>query len=586
MIPLWIAVAPMGVGAELPQSNQSPRADHPIDRLLPLADPLNDDWDGEKLWARSKDQLSALSKWLKSADSSMTQRLAFATDDAAATALRPSPLETKSLSGGITVARFQRGVPLERSFRLRESLHNLIAPLREASSSPRVEFKVVGIEVDSQREWTTTVRYEGFNLCGRTALEQTAYWSVRWTAVQESDPPLIRGVDLLSFEEVRREQPNEGGPTLYHDATRAVLQEGWDDSLRLGGEYWYGKIDAVGEINFFGHNGIAIGDANGDGQEDVYVALGTGLPNKLLIRQPDGTVRDTAEASGVAWLDDTKGVLFADTDNDGDQDLLCAIGPTIVLCKNDGSGRFDRFISMRAPAAASFYSLAAADYDLDGDLDIYGCRYVHVQYGVSVPQPFFDANNGPTNHLLRNDGQDRFQDVTEEVGLNVNNNRFSLAAGWADYDNDGDPDLCVANDFGRNNLYRNEGGRFVDVAAAAGAEDQAAGMGVSWADFDLDGHLDLYVSNMFSSAGNRIAYQSRFMAGDSAQARFETQRLSWGNSLLRNQGDGTFRDVSESANVRMGRWAWGAKFVDLDNDGYEDLFVPNGFLTNDRKDDL
>jgi hypothetical protein len=209
-----------------------------------------------------------------------------------------------------------------------------------------------------------------------------------------------------------------------------------------------------------------------------------------------------------------------------------------------------------------------------------------VAYGVSVPLPFHDANNGPSNHLMRNDGEDRFTDVTREVGLDANNRRFSLIGAWADYDDDSDPDLYVANDFGRNNLYRNDGGRFVDVAATAGVEDQAAGMGVSWSDYDLDGDLDLHVTNMFSAAGNRVAYQARFHAGAAVEAREGIRRHAAGDSLFANLGDGTFRDVSEAAGVRMGRWAWGAKFVDLNDDGLDDLVVPNGFLTGAVPDDL
>jgi len=314
--------------------------------------------------------------------------------------------------------------------------------------------------------------------------------------------------------------------------------------------------------------------------------MGTGLPNRLCLQQKDGSVRDVAVDAGVAWLDDTKGVVFADMDNDGDQDLLCAIGPTIVLCKNSGQGQFRRFVSMRARTPAAFYSLSVGDFDLDGDLDVYGCRYVSVRYGVSVPLPFHDARNGPTNHLMRNDGNDKYTDVTFRVGLEVNNTCFSLAAAWMDYDSDGDPDLYVANDFGRNNLYRNDGGKFTDVAAEAGVEDQAAGMGVSWGDFDLDGDPDLYVTNMFSAAGNRIAFQSRFQKGASAADLEAIRGHSLGNSLFQNQGDGTFREVGEQAGVRMGRWGWGARFVDLDNDGRDDIVAPNGFLTGRVKDDL
>ena len=154
-----------------------------------------------------------------------------------------------------------------------------------------------------------------------------------------------------------------------------------------------------------------------------------------------------------------------------DRDLLCAIGPTIVLSENDGAGTFTPVRSLRAASNAAFYGLSAADYDLDGDLDVYACRYVKTSYTDSIPIPYHDARNGPRNHLLRNEGADGFRDVTDEVGLGVNNDRFSLAPCWSDYDGDGDPDLYVANDFGGNNLYRNDNGHFVDMAPQSDVED-------------------------------------------------------------------------------------------------------------------
>jgi len=170
------------------------------------------------------------------------------------------------------------------------------------------------------------------------------------------------------------------------------------------------------------------------------------------------------------------------------------------------------------------------------------------------------------------------------LGLDVNNRRFSFAASWEDYDNDGDPDLYVANDYGRNNLYRNDRGeegrhQFVDVAAEAGVEDISAGMAVSWGDYDADGWMDLYVSNMWSSAGNRVAYQRQFQSGAEAETLAAMQRHARGNSLFRNLGNGTFEDVSVSQGVTLGRWAWGSRFVDLNSDGWEDLVVANGFIT-------
>ncbi|MFQ5700509.1 MAG: tetratricopeptide repeat protein, partial [Acidobacteriota bacterium] len=144
----------------------------------------------------------------------------------------------------------------------------------------------------------------------------------------------------------------------------------------------------------------------------------------------------------------------------------------------------------------------------------------------------------------------------------------------------------VANDFGRNNLYRNDGGRFHDVAAAAGVEDIGAGMSVSWGDYDNDGWMDLYVGNMFSAVGRRLARQEGFHKDASETTRMQFQRHARGNSLYHNNGDGTFSDVSESAGVTMGRWAWDSRFVDVDNNGWEDLFVANGYFTRDDPEDL
>jgi hypothetical protein len=188
--------------------------------------------------------------------------------------------------------------------------------------------------------------------------------------------------------------------------------------------------------------------------------------------------------------------------------------------------------------------------------------------------------------LFRNDGEWKFRDVTDEVGLNHNNDRWSFSAVWEDYDNDGDLDLYVANDFGRNNLYRNDDGAFEDVARAAGAEDMNFGMSSTFGDYNRDGWMDLYVSNMFSSAGGRITFQPQFKTDVSSDLRSAYQQMARGNTLLENQRDGTFRDVSSSAGVTMGRWAWGSLFADINNDGWDDLVVANGFVTGRMPDDL
>ena len=146
-------------------------------------------------------------------------------------------------------------------------------------------------------------------------------------------------------------------------------------------------------------------------------------------------------------------------------------------------------------------------------------------------------------------------------------------------DNDGDQDLYVANDYGRDNLYRNDNGTFKDIAADVGAEDAASGMSVSWSDYDHDGRMDIYISNMWSAAGNRIAFQPDFKKNAPPEVKQRLQRFARGNTLLKNDSDSRFEDVSKKAGVEMGRWAWGSLFADINNDGWDDILIANGFIT-------
>ena len=127
---------------------------------------------------------------------------------------------------------------------------------------------------------------------------------------------------------------------------------------------------------------------------------------------------------------------------------------------------------------------------------------------------------------------------------------------------------------------------FHETAAEAGVQDTAAGMSSAWGDADNDGRMDLYVANMFSSAGNRIAFQDKFQSSASDAERHLLQRHARGNSLFHNKDGSSFSDVSESAGVTLGRWAWSSRFGDLNNDGREDLYVANGYITQEDPHDL
>lgn len=444
------------------------------------------------------------------------------------------------------------------------------------------KFKVIQIEI--LEDAIETVALYQANAIGSRARGQTATWECRWTTGSDTKPPQLSDVLVRDFEEVVG--PSDGGPILV-DSTAMVL--GNDDAFRqqliAGKPYWAARIPSSLGTDLFGHQGLAVGDVNGDDLDDLFVCQPGGLPNRLFLQQPDGTAVDVSTRAGLDVLDRTGSALILDLDNDGDQDLAFLTPSGLNLFANSGTATFTKLATLASESKHSF-SISAADFDLDGDLDIYICGYSYPTGKARVPTPYHDANNGFRNLLLRNDGNWQFSDVTADVGLEQNNRRYSFASAWEDFDNDGDPDLYVANDYGRNNLYRNDGGEFVDVAAAAGVEDISAGMAITWGDYNRDGWLDLYVSNMFSSAGNRVTFQRNFGEGLAQGVKEFYQRHARGNSLFENLGDGTFRDVSVESGTTMGRWAWGSQFVDLNNDGREDLVVANGNLTGPDADDL
>ncbi len=374
---------------------------------------------------------------------------------------------------------------------------------------------------------------------------------------------------------------------IVQDATAGALgREPWFKSdVLLGTDARHGRRDRLGLDPFLGMHGLAVGDFDADGLEDLYVCQGSGIPNRLLHHERDGTARDVAQPAGVAFLDSSSTALAADMDGDRDEDLIVATGNVLLLCWNDGRGAFPEGGLLTAPDAPEIYSLAAADVDLDGDLDLFACRYVEGGLINGAPTPYHDARNGAKNLFWRNEGGRRFRECAAEVGLDANYERFSLAAVFEDMDDDGDVDLHVTNDFGRNSLYRNDAGRFTDVAAAAGAEDVAASMGSAIGDVDLDGDLDIYDTNMESAAGSRIARADRFLPDRGPDRAFYV-RNARGCTLLRGDGPLRFTDELEASGARRGGWAWGATFTDWNEDGLLDIFVPNGFLTMSRTDDL
>jgi tetratricopeptide (TPR) repeat protein/peroxiredoxin len=369
----------------------------------------------------------------------------------------------------------------------------------------------------------------------------------------------------------------------------------YSSQLLHGSDYWRSLLDGACGIDIYGHNGVAVGDIDGDGFDDLYVCQPGGLPNRLYRNRRDGTFEDITEASGVGVIENTACALFVDVDNDGRQDLIVVRTNGPMLFLNAGGGKFrqkaDAFHFAGSPQG-TFTGAAVADYDRDGWLDIYFCLYVYYQGTdqYKYPSPYYAAENGPPNFMMRNNRDGTFRDVTAETGLNQNNTRYSFCCGWGDFDRDGWPDLYVVNDFGRKNLYRNNGnGTFTDIASQAGVEDVGAGMSVCWFDYDNDGAEDLYVADMWTAAGERISTQDVFKKDAPQAIRALYRKHATGNSLFRNiwrNGKSAFEDTTRDAGVRVGRWAWSSDTWDYDHDGYSDLYIVNGMVSGPLREDL
>jgi hypothetical protein len=559
-----------------------------VARELMSLDPREDGWVSEHFNSLAATQLGNLAKLIEQPASMNVGGLApLLADEFACAPLRPGSFSSITSHGPFQVHRAEAwdAAHVHRGAEgLMTALREMLGPLGEVEHL-HAKFKVIRVQLKSARVTTVQlVEVSGPSADGM--IESHATWHIDWQWGGPDAVPRVRAITAEAFHETAY----RGGGPLFSDCTRAVFageRNLFEGQLMVGIDRWVRRIEAYHDVNQFGYNGIAIGDVNGDGLDDVYVCQTGGLPNQLLLAAEDGTVVENAAAARVDFLDNTRAALLIDLDNDGDQDLVLTLPRTILFLNNDGQGRFTA--AARTAGIRDAFSLAAADFDNDSFLDVYACVYYAPQANVSdipVPTPLYDANNGGRNVLLKNGGNWQFHDVTGEVGLDENNSRFTFAAVWEDYDNDGDQDLFVANDFGRNNLYRNDGGRFRDVTEEVGMDDGAFGMSAAAADYNRDGWVDFYKANMFSSAGNRVTHQERFMPDATEAYKDRHRHLARGNTLFENRGGQEFRDVSTQAGVTMGRWSWGSLFLDYNNDGWEDLFVANGFMTGLQLDDL
>ncbi len=364
-----------------------------------------------------------------------------------------------------------------------------------------------------------------------------------------------------------------------------------------------------GELRFqmmrFAYASCSTADYDGDGHDDVFFC--SGQTSALMRNQGDGTFEDATQASGLGELWHVNTAGFADIDNDGDQDLLAfAFYGRNYVFRNEGDGTFTDVTEQTGLMNDDIVACYAfLDYDNDGDLDLYLGRPLDAR--EDIPDSFLYTRNGQPNILYRNDGGFQFTDVTEEAGAGDVGLTLSLAV--ADYDADGDQDIYVANDFGRNVLLQNQGdGAFRDVAQETGTLAIGGSMSASWGDYDNDGRLDLYVAAIRSNqrwfvqpiTARRVVMkffrEGRFLTTNplfnDLRDRLGDDWLEIGNhalagnSLLQQQPDGTFIDVAEQTHTRPAGWYWSSGFFDLDNDGDLDIYASNGWITGENPHDL
>ena len=329
--------------------------------------------------------------------------------------------------------------------------------------------------------------------------------------------------------------------------------------------------------------GIGLFDCDNDGKLDIVMVNGSTVDRyqqggDLLVtlwhQDADLKFTDITEKAGLTRKGWGMGVAVADFDNDGNLDLFVTSYGGNALYRNKGNCTFEDVTDKAGVRGGGFSTGAAwADYDRDGNVDLFVSRYVHVDMdnlpvfgstkfcqfkGVPVQcGPW--GMEGETDLLYHNRGDGTFEEVSKKAGVDNPEKYYGLGVSWGDYDNDGWPDLFVADDTTPNHLYRNNhNGTFSDEALVAGVamngEGQALGsMGVAWGDYDHSGRLSMFV----------------------------TEFADQPNTLYRNQGSRGFEDVAMSSHLgppSLPFLGWGTTFFDMDNDGWLDLFVACGHV--------
>lgn len=348
------------------------------------------------------------------------------------------------------------------------------------------------------------------------------------------------------------------------------------------------SINILNYIYAFNGGGVGVGDLNNDGLEDL-VFSGNRVPSKVYLNLGDFKFRDITDEAGIKTNRWCAGISLVDINADGFLDIYFSIAgsphPALrrnLLYINNGKGQFEEAAEKWGLADSSYTTQAAFfDYDKDGDLDLYLLNHANDRAVLNTPLPKKSAGESPsTDRLYRNNGDETFSDVSTAAGITIEG--YGLGVAISDINNDGWPDIYVSNDFISNDLlYLNSGdGTFSNVISDAIREQSYNGMGNDLADFNNDGLVDIIVMDMLSSD----AIGEKMMAGQMTPDKFMSIRAMGyedqfvRNTLQLNQREMNFSEIGRFAGIHRTDWSWAPLFVDLDNDGWKDIYVTNGYL--------
>ncbi|MFK5956512.1 MAG: VCBS repeat-containing protein, partial [Planctomycetota bacterium] len=357
---------------------------------LQFVDPEAEGWRTEVLHDSAKAGLKGFLGWVAHGKDLPAGILA---DDFRCSILRPQTLEVVFQDASITV---RHGAGEQSLPYTKDNVLDAAQSLQAVFQSGNLRddfFKIITVELQGGRSFRTHFLYHAAISADPFVTQVNFEGEALWIVGASDQEVQLQTLRLMHYEELATPRP------AFEDITTSVFAstKRWVPEMMVGVELMVNRIDRLIGRSFVGSQGLAIGDIDNDGLDDIYIPQQGGMANRLYHHLPNGEVEEISAEAMVDFLDNTRGALFADIDNDGDQDLVVTIRANILIAYNNGSGIFDTRKVLRYNDIANIYSISVADPDGDGDLDIYACRYVAGGLVGGVPTPYHDANNGATN---------------------------------------------------------------------------------------------------------------------------------------------------------------------------------------------